>query len=155
MPPGHTGSHTGQAVLRVLGCWQGLPFIQQLQPRMSAAASKLGVLLAQALQAVLAREAPSARQHCLHAYAAVGDFAGAEQVGCFESIQDGTSPSQGPSWLSFLTCAASPAASRQLVLSGVTCHCSCMGSWTPCSACRAKEPMPAENPLQVIACAAP
>ena len=59
---------------------QGLPFIQQLQPRMSAAASKLGVLLAQALQAVLAREVPSARQHCLHAYAAVGDFTGAEQV---------------------------------------------------------------------------
>ena len=61
-------------------CWQELPFIQQLQPRMSAAASRLGVLLAQALQAVLAREVPSARQHCLHAYAAVGDFAGAEQV---------------------------------------------------------------------------
>ena len=32
------------------------------------------------LQAVLTRDAPSARQHCLHAYAAVGDFAGAEQV---------------------------------------------------------------------------
>ena len=33
------------------------------------------------LQAVLTRDAPSARQHCLHAYAAIGAYAGAEQVG--------------------------------------------------------------------------
>lgn len=41
------------------------------------------------VQAVLAREAPSARQHCLHAYAAVGAFSGAEQV---RSLQPCRSP---------------------------------------------------------------
>ena len=54
--------------------------MQQLQPRMAAAAQKLGVLLAEALQAVLLRDAASARQHCLHAYAAIGAYSGAEQA---------------------------------------------------------------------------
>ena len=34
----------------MLCCVQELPFVQQLQPRMAAAAQKLGVLLAEALQ---------------------------------------------------------------------------------------------------------
>ncbi|KAK9806115.1 hypothetical protein WJX72_002159 [[Myrmecia] bisecta] len=57
-----------------------LPFIQALEPRISAATQKLGELLSQGLKAALQTHNSSATLHCLHAYAAIGDTAAAEQV---------------------------------------------------------------------------
>ena len=59
---------------------QQLPSLQQLQPRADAAVNRLSALLSQALDAALRGGRESAVQHCLQAYAAVGDTASAEQV---------------------------------------------------------------------------
>lgn len=57
-----------------------LPSLQQLQPRADSAVEKLSRLLRQALDGALRSGHQSAVLHCLQAYAAVGDTAGAEQV---------------------------------------------------------------------------
>ncbi|KAK9821420.1 hypothetical protein WJX81_002272 [Elliptochloris bilobata] len=59
---------------------QGLPFVEALEGRRRTAAGRLAALLGAGLAAALRRRNASARQHCLQAYAAVGDAAGAEQV---------------------------------------------------------------------------
>ena len=58
---------------------QELPFVQALHPRMEATDAQLGALLAEGLKASLLQDVPSARRHCLAAFA-VGDTASAEQV---------------------------------------------------------------------------
>ena len=64
---------------------QELPFVQALRPRVRSADLQLGALLAEALQEALRLDLPSARRHCLAAFAAVGDTARAEQVACLAS----------------------------------------------------------------------
>ena len=59
---------------------QELPFVQHLEPRMAASKEKLQFRLSAALKAALVDKHASARQHCLLAYAAISDAAGAEQV---------------------------------------------------------------------------
>lgn len=59
---------------------QHLPSLQQLQPRADSAVNRLSSLLRQALDAALRGGHQPAVLHCLQAYAAVGDTAGAEQV---------------------------------------------------------------------------
>ena len=66
---------------------QQLPSLQQLQPRADSAVKRLSDLLGQALDAALRGGHSSAVLHCLQAYAAVGDTAGAEQV-CFVLSQE-------------------------------------------------------------------
>jgi hypothetical protein len=61
-------------------CKQELQFVEQLEPRMAAAAGRLQQLLRQGLRQALADGNASARLHCLQAFAAVGDAASAEQV---------------------------------------------------------------------------
>lgn len=59
---------------------QHLPSLQQLQPRADSAVARLSLLLRQALDAALRGGHQPAVLHCLQAFAAVGDAAGAEQV---------------------------------------------------------------------------
>ncbi|KAK9787882.1 hypothetical protein WJX73_008548 [Symbiochloris irregularis] len=59
---------------------QELPFVQALRPRVEAADAQLGSLLAEGLTASLHMQVPSARRHCLAAFAAAGNTASAEQV---------------------------------------------------------------------------
>ena len=56
--------------------------METLAPRMQEAAEKLGALLRAGLADALRAGNAPARQHCLQAFAAVGDCAGAEQA-CF------------------------------------------------------------------------
>ena len=56
--------------------------MQQLEPRMKAGAGKLQELLCQGLAQALKEGNVSAHTHCLQAFAAIGDAAGAEQVWC-------------------------------------------------------------------------
>jgi hypothetical protein len=65
----------------VLGARQELPFIQQLEGRMAEASGRLQALLSGGLRDALKTGNVSARTYCLQAYAAVGDTAGAEEVG--------------------------------------------------------------------------
>ena len=70
-----------RSVQRAETSWlQDLIFVQQLLGRMAAAKEKLQARLATALRAALNGGNTSARQHCLQAYAAIGDGAGAEQA---------------------------------------------------------------------------
>lgn len=59
---------------------QELQFVAALAPRMEEAAGKLGALLRAGLADALRAGNAPARQHCLQAFAAVGDAAGAEQA---------------------------------------------------------------------------
>jgi hypothetical protein len=54
--------------------------VQQLEPRMKAGAGKLQELLSQGLAQALKEGNVPARMHCLQAFAAIGDAAGAENV---------------------------------------------------------------------------
>ncbi len=54
--------------------------MEALGPRMEEAGAKLGALLRAGLADALAAGNAPARQHCLQAFAAVGDAAGAEQA---------------------------------------------------------------------------
>ncbi len=54
--------------------------MEQLEPRMGAAAKRLQQLLSDALAQALREGNSPARAHCLQAFSAVGDAASAEQV---------------------------------------------------------------------------
>ncbi len=54
--------------------------MEQLEPRMDAAAQKLQALLSEGLAEALREGNASARAHCLQAFSAVGDATSAEQV---------------------------------------------------------------------------
>ena len=54
--------------------------MQQLEPRMKAGAGKLQKLLSEGLAQALREGNASAHIHCLQAFAAIGDAAGAEKV---------------------------------------------------------------------------
>jgi hypothetical protein len=54
--------------------------VQQLEPRVKAGAGKLQELLSQGLAQALKEGNVPARMHCLQAFAAIGDAAGAEKV---------------------------------------------------------------------------
>ena len=54
--------------------------MEQLEPRMGAAAQKLQALLSEGLVEALREGNASARAHCLQALSAVGDATSAEQV---------------------------------------------------------------------------
>ena len=54
--------------------------MQQLEPRMKAGAGKLQELLSEGLAQALREGNASAHIHCLQAFAAIGDAAGAEKV---------------------------------------------------------------------------
>jgi hypothetical protein len=56
--------------------------VEQLEPRMGAAAHRLQELLSEALAQALREGNAPARAHCLQAFSAVGDAASAEQVFC-------------------------------------------------------------------------
>ncbi|CAL8471248.1 g10790 [Coccomyxa elongata] len=57
-----------------------LQFVEQLEPRMDAAAQKLQALLSEGLAEALREGNASARAHCLQAFSAVGDATSAEQI---------------------------------------------------------------------------
>ena len=59
---------------------QDLQFVETLAPRMQEAAEQLGALLRAGLADALRAGNGPARQHCLQAFAAVGDGTGAEQA---------------------------------------------------------------------------
>ena len=56
--------------------------MEQLEPRMGAAAQRLQELLSEALAQALREGNAPARAHCLQAFSAVGDSVSAEQVPC-------------------------------------------------------------------------
>ena len=60
---------------------QNLPAVQQLEPRISAAVERLNDVLRTALDAALRSQEQASMLLCLRAYAAIGNSAGAEQVG--------------------------------------------------------------------------
>ncbi len=83
MPSGNpacTQEQGAEARARAGARAQGLPFVEALEGRRRAAAARLAALLGAGLAAALRTGNASARQHCLQAYAAVGDTAGAEQA---------------------------------------------------------------------------
>ena len=59
---------------------EGLPNLQQLQPRADSAVEQLSGLLQQALSLALKSHNQPAVMHCLQAYAVIGDTTDAEQV---------------------------------------------------------------------------
>ncbi|BDA46634.1 Conserved oligomeric Golgi complex subunit 2 [Coccomyxa sp. Obi] len=82
-----------------------LQFVEQLEPRMGAAAQKLQALLSEGLAEALREGNASARAHCLQAFSAVGDAVSAEQIvrevavaplveGCISAVQ--THANSGP-----------------------------------------------------------
>ena len=60
---------------------QNLPAVQQLEPRITAAVERLNDMLGTALDATLRSQEQASMLLCLRAYAAIGNPAGAEQVG--------------------------------------------------------------------------
>lgn len=69
-------------VLTLMCFIQELAFVEQLEPRMGAAAQRLQELLSEALAQALREGNAPARAHCLQAFSAVGDAVSAEQVPC-------------------------------------------------------------------------
>ena len=59
---------------------EGLPNLQQLQPRADSAVEQLSGLLQQALSLALKSHNQPAVMHCLQAYAVIGDTTDAEQA---------------------------------------------------------------------------
>eukprot|EP00891_Asterochloris_glomerata_P006879 jgi/Astpho2/6879/Aster-07878 len=67
---------------------QNLPAVQQLEPRISAAVERLNDVLRTALDAALRSQEQASMLLCLRAYAAIGNPAGAEQIGSRQLRQD-------------------------------------------------------------------
>ena len=73
-----TAALTGTARSATL---QNLPAVQQLEPRIAAAVERLNDMLRTALDAALRSREQASMLLCLRAYAAIGNPAGAEEVG--------------------------------------------------------------------------